>query len=277
MATLRSILLLILLALLASGNGCSYFRNSLDHNRLENGYVLVLPGIEGASLFNANVASVLKKETAAQVELHDWTTNFPPAFLIHLRSQAFHDHAARIVAEKIMNYQLQYPGRPVTIVGHSGGGALAVHVLEILPPENRIDRAILLAPALAPRHDLELAISRADNGIWNFYGGGDIPLEVIGTTIVGTYDGKHVPAAGAIGFRNDCDEVYGDLNALEFLPQCCGSESSDPRLYGPGLRQLDYVPEMLLAANWGGHFGWTSRRFVREYLRPLVGPCRCDR
>src|SRR4029079_11614400 len=88
---------------------------------------------------------------------------------------------AREIAERIVAYQDRYPDRPVTLIGHSGGAAMAVRVLESLPDGRRSDQAVLLAGALSPDYDLSTALGRTERGITNFYSGGDVLYLVAGT------------------------------------------------------------------------------------------------
>ena len=86
-------------------------------------------------------------------------------------------------------------------MGYSGGAGVAVLTLEALPPNRRVTDAILLAPTLASDYDLRPAISHTTRGIRNFYSPMDVPILMVLSTAVGTTEGQHTPAAGAIGFQ----------------------------------------------------------------------------
>jgi hypothetical protein len=92
-------------------------------------------------------------------------------------------------------------------------------------------------------------LSKTDQGIWNYYSPLDAPLCIVGTTVLGTVDGVHSPAAGAVGFFAN------------------GQDVADR---GPQLHQVPFHPRMLLSLNWGGHFGWCSQPFAQSYLAPVV-------
>ena len=224
--------------------GCSHFSNRQSPARLEQGYTIVLPGIEGASVFNANLALGLEQGGVnTAIEIDDWTTGNPLLMLVHLRNWDRNQIQARRLAAKIVSYQDRYPGRPVHLIGHSGGGGLALLTLEALPANRKISSAILLAPAVSPDFDLDNALSKTEHGIWNFHSPWDLPLLVVGTTILGTLDGRHVPAAGAYGFT-----LAGDNK----------------------VRQVDYDAKMLRTGHLGGHFGWMTPEFGSNYLAPLL-------
>ncbi|GAB4147468.1 MAG: hypothetical protein Tsb009_20660 [Planctomycetaceae bacterium] len=225
----------------------------MSSERLQQGYVAVLPGIEGASLFNSNVAAgLLDAENEMAVEVHDWTTGFFPAFLVHLQHHSRNREQAEILAEKIIAYQDEHPGRPVYLIGHSGGAGMAILTLEALPADRQVDGVILLAGAISRDYDLSGALSKTRRGIWNFYSPGDWFLLMAGTTLFGTIDRVYAPSAGALGFRipDNLDEAAA-------------------RQYAK-LHEVPYRFNMMRSGNLGGHFGPTTRRFARDYLAPIV-------
>ncbi|HSG69520.1 MAG TPA: hypothetical protein VLA12_03850, partial [Planctomycetaceae bacterium] len=57
---MRAVRFWLVWLLLASSSGCSYFQNLNNPNRFQNGYTLVLPGIETASFANSNIAQGLE-------------------------------------------------------------------------------------------------------------------------------------------------------------------------------------------------------------------------
>ena len=242
-----------LVLILSLASGCAYFSEKTAPERMAHGYLIVLPGIEGRSVFNSNVAHALASEFDAAVEVHDWTTGVLPLFLVHLRDLSRNRREAERLAEKIARYQDAYPGRPVYLVGHSGGAGLALLTLESLPEDRKIDGAILLAAAVSRDYDLRVALSRTKRGIWNFHSPGDVVLLVAGTTVAGTFDGRHEPSAGAYGFR---------------VPENLDPQSAE--LYRTRLRQVPYELKMLRSGNYGGHFGPTTIGFTRDFLVPAM-------
>ena len=164
--------------------GCAYFTQQVTPERLDQGFTVVLPGIEGKSVFNSNIAQgLIHGGVKSAVEVHDWTTGHLPLFLVHLRHIERNRDEARKLAQIIVEYQDRYPDRPVYLVGHSGGGGMALLTLEALPPDRKVTGVILLAVAVSRTFDLREALSKTERGIWNFYSPGDLVFLVAGTTL----------------------------------------------------------------------------------------------
>jgi pimeloyl-ACP methyl ester carboxylesterase len=235
--------------------GCGRTSRSLrTEGRYDKGLVIVLPGIEGQSTWNRNIAKGLARGgVESAIEIYDWTTGTVLLFAVNLRALERNKAEARRVAERIMDYQDRYPGRPVHLFGHSGGGGEAVLILEALPPKRKISAAFLLAAAIGPEYDLRRALRRTEYGIYNFYSPYDIGFLKAGTTMMGTIDGRHTSAAGNRGFK---------------IPW--GMDSEGRRLYGEKLHQQIWIRKMRNSGHRGGHFGWADPRFVADWLAPIV-------
>lgn len=247
-----------LVAMSIAVSGCAYFSPAMTPERLDRGYVVMLPGIEGPSVFNSNAASgLVDGGVQSAVEVHDWSIGCSLGMLVHLQNLPRNREQARRLAAKIVRYQDEHPGRPVYLIGHSGGAGIALLTLEALPPGRRIDGAILLAGAVSRDYDLRDALSKTTRGIWNFYSPGDWLLLAAGTSLFGTIDRVHAPSAGAYGFR-----VPADLDA------------EGERQYAK-LRQVPYEFGMMSSGNFGGHFGPATRAFARDYLTPLIDGDSC--
>lgn len=221
--------------------------------RLDRGYTIVLPGIWGAQAVDYGIVKGLQDgDVQSAIELYDWTSG--PLWLVYnLRALEHNQGEAKKIAAKIVAYQDRYPGRPVHLVGYSGGAGLAVLTLEALPADRQVTDAILLAPTLASDYDLRPAISRTTDGIRNFYSPLDIPVLMVLSTAFGTTEGQHTPAAGAIGF------------------QALGKAGSEERRnYESRVPQQSYNTAMLMDGHTGGHFGWTNRTFIARHVAPLL-------
>lgn len=233
--------------------GCGTSKLSTP-DRYDNGYVVVLPGIEGKGPFSANIAKGLDDGgVGSNITIHDWTAGTLLLFPVTMRAETRNQRQARRVAQMIIDYQDKYPNRPVHLIGHSGGGGLAVLTLEALPPQRRIASAILLAPAIAPTYDLTRALRRTEFGVYNYYSRRDRGFLGAGTTIVGTIDGEHTSAAGAVGFQ---------------VPYGLSAEGRE--FYRTKLHQQRYTPKMAESGHSGGHLGWANRTFVAEWLAPIL-------
>ena len=93
------------------------------------------------------------------------------------------------------------PGRPVTLIGHTGGGAMAAFMLEALPAGVQVDRACFLAPALSPGYNLAAALRGVRDTAYATHSWIDFGLMGLGTLALGTMDRRHRPSAGLVGFR----------------------------------------------------------------------------
>lgn len=234
------------IALLSLCAGCKSVPSRPSHEQLQHGYTIVLPGIEGRSFMNANVAKGLRQADPRQaVEVHDWTTGHLGLFLYHLRGEERNQAEASRLARKIVDYQDRYPGRPVYLVGHSGGAGMALRCVRMLPDDRQVDGIVLLAAAVSRDYDLRPALAKTRRGIWNYHSKGDFVLLAAGTSIFGTNDGVHAPSAGAYGFR---------------LPE--GALADD--YYK--LHQIPFRPEMIATGNLSGHAGPTTTAFARKYI-----------
>lgn len=232
--------------------GCSI--SELDTvERLERGLVIVLPGIEGRSIWNVNIARGLDDGGVDHgIEIFDWGTAVPFGMLINLTDQDRNCRVAKALDDRILEYQDRHPGRPVQLVGHSGGAGIAIMAVEQLPRERQIASMVLLGAAVSPQHDLRQALRRTDHGIYNYFSDRDIGLLKVGTSLFGTMDRRFGASAGALGFVRP-----------RFLRE------ADNALYDK-LHQIRWRPVMRVHGNAGGHADWTNRRFVRRYLAPVI-------
>lgn len=222
--------------------------------RLDRGYTIVLPGVMGsAPLDHGIVKGLVDADVPSAVELYDWTAG--PLWLVYnLRALDRNRIEARKIAARIVAYQDRYPGRPVYLVGYSGGGGVAVLTLEALPADRKVTKVVLLAPTLAQDYDLQVALSRTEQGIHSFHSAIDVPVMVVLTMALGTTEGKHTFTAGAFGFQR---------------PQ--GPESRRQE-YASHLAQHAYDLKMIESGHAGGHFGWANRGFVAKWVAPMLGP-----
>jgi pimeloyl-ACP methyl ester carboxylesterase len=222
--------------------------------RLANGLAVVLPGIEGRGPVSWGIyRGICDGGFPGAVVLWDWTTGLWPLLLFHLRARRRNRRQADEVARMVLAYQDAYPGRPVYLVGHSGGAAMAVWTLEALPEGRAVTGAVLLGPALSPAYPLGPALRKVERGLWNFWSPLDLLLLGACTLLFGTADGQHAVSAGWCGFS---------------VPQGAGLEERE--CYAARLRQYRYEARMARQFHLGGHFGWANRVFVAEAVAPLL-------
>lgn len=223
-------------------------QNLMTEERLQQGYVIILPGIEGRSFFNRSIARGLADAGVPYgIEIDDWTWKWP-LMLYNLRSARLHRQQSARIAAKIEDYRSRHPEQPVYLIGHSGGAAVSVLTLERLNDATTITGAVLLGCALSPRYPLETALRKTTQGIWNVTSLGDLLIIGLGTLLFGTIDGKLSVSAGVTGFNSAA--LPGELQER--------------------LHEIPFRSEFLRSRNFGGHFGYTARPFVRRYLAPLL-------
>jgi pimeloyl-ACP methyl ester carboxylesterase len=252
MRSLAAMLICILMSVVFTG--CTDPIQYVTQERLQHGYILILPGIEGWSPLNSGIAKGLVEGGCPHaIEIHDWTMAGAVTFPVNLRDYQRNQREAAKIARKLVDYQDRYPRKPIHLVGHSGGGGMAVLALEDLPADRRVETGILLAAALSPDYDLRRALKRTHYGLWNFYSAYDVGFLKAGTVAMGTIDGRHTTAAGAVGFKPPW-----------------GMTAEGRELYGRLLHQQSYSSRMSKSGHHGGHAGWASPKFVAQWLAPLI-------
>ena len=222
----------------------------VTEERLERGLVIVLTGIEGRSVFNEEICRGLDEGGVdGAIELYDWTAS-PLLPLYNLRAEARNRRKAGEIAQHIVLYQWDHPGRPVVLVGQSGGGAMTAWIVEALPTGAKVDGIVMLAPTLSPAYMLDIALKRSERGIVNFHSPWDWLFLRAGTTIYGTMDGYHTSSAGSVGYE---------------VP------TSGPRkgVYAK-LLQVPWNAKMASAGHTGAHLTSGSASFVKKYVAPFV-------
>jgi pimeloyl-ACP methyl ester carboxylesterase len=232
--------------------GCHGPQTLLDTQNLDRGLIIVLPGIDGRAPHNQAACQALAEAALGMaVEFYDWTSPLGPLFN-QSAVQANRRRAAQL-ADRIAEYRRQHPHRPVVLIAHSGGTAIAAWAAEKLGPGETVDGIIMLASSLSPQYDLSTALAHTQRGITSFYSDNDAALLGTGTTLLGTMDGQHTESAGKVRFHQP--------------------PSGGPAVYDK-LRQIAWQPKMADSGHDGGHFGYTAPKFVARYIAPLVASLR---
>ena len=228
--------------------GCDS-RLVLKSEDLDGGLVIMLPGIDGRSFYSeAACRTVCGEDLGMSVELRDWTAPLGP--LYNQTAISRNREVAGAIASRIRSYQRAHPGRPVFLIGHSGGTAIAVWVAEALPTGEQVEGIILLAASLSPGYDLSNALAHTRGGIVSFHSPLDAGLLGVGTTLIGTMDGVHGESAGKSGFR---------------VPDRTARPAEYAKLF-----QIAWEPRMIEVGHGGGHFSCMGSPFIEAYVRPLV-------
>ena len=220
--TQRNLLVAALLLAGALAGGCQEDHYS-DELHAEAGLVVILPGIQGIDEHSYAVTGGLRSGGVRRaLVLQSWGKSLPAVgMLINQVDKVGIRFEAMKIAGKIIDYQKEFPDRPVHVVGHSGGGALAVFIAESLADQGYngarpIDGLVLLSPSISPLYNLTKALSICNAGILHCYNPDDVAILGGGTTMFGNLDGVPGPAAGLNGFRelddfdpNDEIATYG--------------------------------------------------------------------
>ncbi|MBN1555629.1 MAG: alpha/beta hydrolase [Phycisphaerae bacterium] len=209
----RRMILMVLGTAMLAGIGCSGTESSshyLTNPRKENGLVVILPGIEGESEFNHNIRQGLASAGCFRaMPIYNWGAPIPGVGLIINQTNVIGNRiAGSNIAKMIEKYQDNYPGRPVYVVGHSGGGGVAVFTAEGMSQGRKIDGLVLLSASISGDYDLSKALGNCKNGILNVFNPDDTALLGVGTAIMGNVDGGHAASAGLNGFTRRFNGLY---------------------------------------------------------------------
>jgi len=225
--------------------------------RLDQGYTLYLPGIFGSNKITI-IRGLKKADVPTAIEFFDWTTG-PALFVYNHLNRPRNRLQAKKAAAKIVAYQQQYPGRPVHVVGYSGGGTMAIMTLEALPPGVRVTNAVVIASTMANNYDLRPAMGHTEQGIHNFYSYLDVPTLEGFCLLAGTGDGQYRLSSGMIGF---------------YPPKSLSR--AERAKYAQGLHQQPFDVNMLKDGHWGGHFGWIGPLVLARHIAPLLNTPQSD-
>lgn len=230
------------------GNGTIF---AAEH-RMENGLVIILPGIEGESALNRDIRRGLAMAGIDYaLPIYHWGRPIPGLGMLLNQMDFIGNRLAGVrIAKTIEQYQREHPGKPVFVVGHSGGGGVAVFAAEGMSEGKQIDGLILLSASIWAGYDLTKALGRCKYGIANFYNKGDVGMLAIGTTITGNVDGMRGPSAGLNGFDR--------------------ASPGDPGERSAAYRKLYQVSIAQYAFGGDPHTAATQPRFVSAHVAPWI-------
>ncbi|MCE5327000.1 MAG: alpha/beta hydrolase [Planctomycetaceae bacterium] len=239
--------------------GCGGATDFSTTGRLDNGLVLILPGIEGESGLNHDIRNgLVAGGVDCAVSIRSWGRILPPPFGA-LASQVDvigNRLVSMSIAKDIAAYQDSHPGRPVYVVGHSGGGGIAVFVAENMPEGHKVDGLILLSASISSAYDVTKALEHTHRGILNFYNKDDGMLLGVGTTLFGNVDGIRGPSAGLLSFDLPGEkasagkrEAYKRLFQIQLTQEMSQGGSSHTLVTEPGFVSM-YIAPWLLSPRW---------------------------
>ncbi len=232
------------------------------------GLVLVADGVGGLDLCGTGLRDMAAADRLPSViEVFSWGHGVGRWFA-DLTDVANRDRQATRVAEAVRRFQAEQPGDSVFLVGKSGGSGVMIKALEQLD-QGRVERVVLLAPALSPGYDLTRALRAVSREMVVFWSPLDVVILGAGTRVFGTIDRVRGVGAGLVGF---------------VAPGPDDPDGERIRQYAK-LRQVRWRPGMASAGNLGGHAGPDNPMFLRKYVVPLlraaeaesVPPLTCSR
>lgn len=215
------------------------------------GLVLVADGCGGLDLCGTGLRYVMGAVGApCAVRVVSWGHGLG-RWHADLTNAVNRDARAREIADEVVAFRSRRPGAPVFLVGKSGGAGLVVKALEHLP-DDAVEAAVLLSPALSPAYDLTRALGAVRRELVVFWSPLDVIVLGAGTRIFGTIDRIKSVSAGMVGFRPP------------------GPPDDEQRAQYAKLRQVRWQPGMASTGYLGGHVGPDSPAFLRKYVVPLL-------
>ena len=180
-------------------------------DRLQRGLCIVLPGIEGRSTINdCIVEGLVAGRYEGAVEIFDWPVKefIDVKNLLRVRRNVA---KSRELADRIRRYRGQFPHAPVSLIGHSGGGGLAILTMRQLR-DFEFHSVVLLAAAVSVDYPVEQHLNQTRYGLHNFSSPGDFPTVGMGTRLLGTIDRRFTLSCGAVGFSHSRMSELSSLN-----------------------------------------------------------------
>lgn len=219
----------------------------------EAGLVVVADGVGGLELCGTGLHYMIARAGLAyEVRLQPWGHGLGRWYR-DLTDTANRDAQAAAMAAAVEGFRARRPGAPAFLVGKSGGSGVVVGALERLP-EDSVEAAVLIAPALSPGYDLGRALRAVRREMVAFWSPLDVFILGLGTRLFGTIDRVRAAGAGLVGFREP--EGLDDSGRAQYAK----------------LRQVRWRPGMAATGYLGGHVGPDSPRFLRKYVVPLLHP-----
>jgi len=202
--------------------------------------VYYLPGMAGMLHRDRLFCDAIRKAGIKLVHDLNWVRHPWTLQLLNLRQRRGHLETAEQVARMI---DTEPDFHRVVLIGHSTGAMIALDILEHLQ-QRTVEQTWLLAPAVSRSRDITAALPHTDR-LLNLYSGGDWLHNCIGTSLVGSADGKFGPCAG-----------YAPLT---------GPGSDDDTL-----KQVNYDQTWRQHGHRGGHLSILKPDFATHVIVPAI-------
>jgi len=240
---LRRMLTILSLVGLVAGAGCATNDAARLHSLHAEGVVWLIPGVANTRFQLREFASRIRQAHPEwQVDIRTWGD--PLRSFRNLESYERNMATARELAEELAAFRNNNPEAVIDVVGYSGGGGIAVFVVESLPADVQINRLILIAPAISPQYPLKSTIiPRISEYVVNYASVHDLQAGW-GTKNFGTMDRKNVASAGFEGFG----------------------------VKHPQLVQVFWNSGMIWDGHFGNHLSYLSHAWQRKYVLPALDP-----
>ena len=212
----------------------------------EKGMAILVPGMTGQPWLLGGVERAIR-DSGYEGDFIRHTWGKPFMVLTNLRKKDHKSEQAEILAERIENLYVQNPSRPIDLVGYSAGGGLIVKAIEILPDHVKVHNVTLVHSAVAPEHDLTVALSHISGELKNVCSDADWLFLGLGTSSFGTVDDENTCAAGMVGF--DIETAVPDEQMREKIQQVPWN-----------------LGQLITKGRWGGHALIYGYKFNKNFV-----------
>jgi pimeloyl-ACP methyl ester carboxylesterase len=208
-----------------------------------HGRVLILPGVGNTRFHLAGFVERLAQQLPNfGIDVRTWGTPF--RMIENLQAEQRNLATAAEIAADLAAWRRAHPHDELYVVGYSGGGGMVTLAVAALPDDVKIDRLILVAPAISPDYPLaERVLPHVNEFVANFASALDLQVG-LGTRIFGTIDRKNTASAGAVGFA----------------------------LADPKLVEHVWSADDLAFGHFGNHLSYLNRRWQEAKLLPTLDP-----
>lgn len=212
---------------------------------LAPGRLIILPGIHNTRFHLAGFARRASSQLPnVDVEIRRW--GLPFLGLHNLRARERNRETAARLAAEIAAWRREHPDELLYLVGYSGGGGLAALTIESLPGDVRVDRLILVAPAVSADYDFARELlPHVGDYVVNFSSEKDLQVG-LGTRMFGTIDGIKSRSAGFAGFTGAHERIV----------------------------EWRWSPADRHVGHHGNHVSYLGRRWQESVLLPALDPSR---